>query len=230
MDIYPFFICQADHYLMLKFRIKTNDEFYRHLYSLDFKGNKLYLSKNGGGTGILIRRQVADRPIESVGGLGGWLRYQYKMSENWASAFYTGVWIDRLDQTATNKYKTPPDYPAYNGIIKKLRPRGTNYEAIPIKHLENVRKTVKRWWEMDEIYFKGATSGIVIKEPDLQSYFAIQALKTFVGGNRMVRRNNEFVAIGRYAQQLIGYKIAICLNKISNFDPKKEKRPIFKEV
>jgi len=227
MDIYPFFVLQADHYLMLKFRIKTNDEFYRHLYSLDFKDNKLYLSKNGGGTGILVRRQVADSPIESVGGLGGWLKYQYGISVNWVSAFYTGVWVDRLDQTATNKYKTPSDYPAYDKIIKNLRPLGTNYQVIPIKHLENVRQTIKRWWEMDEIYFKGATSGIVIKESDLKSFFAMQALQTFAGGSQLIRRNKEFVAIGEYAQKLVNYKIGLCLGKIDNFDPKKEKRPIF---
>lgn len=230
MDIYPFFVLQADHYLMLKFRIKTNDDFYKHLYSLNFGGSKLYISKNGGGTGILIRRQVADRPIESVGGLGGWLKYQYQISEQWKSAFYTGVWVDRLDQVATNKYKTPPDYPAYDRIIKKLRSRGTNYETIPARYLENLKRDMQRWWNTDEIYFKGVTSGIVIRESETGDYFSMRALSTFVGSNKMVKRNNEFVAYGRYAQKLVEYKIAVCLGKIKNFDPKKEKRPVFKEV
>ena len=230
MDIYPFFVLQADHYLMLRFRIKTNDEFYRHLYSLDFKDNKLYLSSNGGGTGILIRRQVADEPIESIVGLSGWIRYQIKMSEQWKSAFYTGVWVDRLDQVATNKYKTPSDYPAYDKIIQGFRPRGTNHKSISTNHLRQIKGNVKRWWELDEIYFKGITNGIPIKASELKDYFAMQALKTFVGGNKMVRQENEFVAIGEYAQKLAQFEIAICLNKIKDFDPKKEKRPIFMEV
>jgi len=57
------------------------------------------------------------------------------------------------------------------------------------------------------------------------------AIKTFAGGSQLVRRNTEFVAVGWYAQQLINYKIAVCLgNKIDNFDSEKERRQIFTEV
>ncbi len=229
LDIYPFFVLQADHYLMLRFRIVTNDEFYKHLYSLNFKDKKLYLSSNGGGTGILIRRQVADEPFAVVGGLGGWIRYQIKMAA-WKSAFYTGVWVDRLDQIATNKYKTPSDYPAYDKVIQSLRPGGANNKSISVNHLKQARENIKRWWELDEIYFKGVTDGIPIKDSELGEYFLMQALSTFVGGNKKVRRNEEFVAIGKYAKAVVGYKLAVCINKIKDFDAKKETRPIFTKV
>ncbi|GAH87564.1 unnamed protein product, partial [marine sediment metagenome] len=44
LDEYPFFAVEANHYLMLSYKIKTNEEFYKHLFKIDFKGNKLYLS------------------------------------------------------------------------------------------------------------------------------------------------------------------------------------------
>ncbi len=230
MDIYPFFNLQADHYLMLRFKIRTNDDFYKHLFSLDFKKKKLYLSKNGGGTGVLIRRQVAEQPLMSVAGLGGWIRYQIGIGEQWKSAFYTGVWVDRLDQIATNKYKTPSDYPAYDKIIQGLRPSGAHNKSIPPQHLRKMKWRIQQWWELDEIYFKGAHEGIVIKESELKDYFVMLALKTFVGGNKKVRKDDEFIAIGGYARKVIDYEIALCLNKIKNFDPEKEKRLIFTKV
>jgi len=70
-----------------------------------------------------------------------------------------------------------------------------------------------------------------ISDKDSDGFFKMLAIKTFAGGSQLVRRNTEFVAVGWYAQQLINYKIAVCLgNKIDNFDSEKERRQIFTEV
>jgi len=146
-DFLPFFVVQADHYLMLRYNITKNDEYYRNLVSIDFKGNKVYLALNGGGTGILIRRQVIDREVpEKKGSLGGWVHYQATMGKVWPSAFYTGVWADRLDQIATNKYKEPSDFPEYDEKIAKLRnPALIGAMGIHKSHFEEIRRITGNW-------------------------------------------------------------------------------------
>ena len=122
MDSFPLFAVEADHFLMLSYNIKTNDEYYRHLFSTDFKNSKLYFSEIVGGTGTLIRRSYIDEPLPEIPGtLSGWIQYQ--SVKNRISAFYSGVWIERLDQEGTNKYKSESDYPEYDTLINKLRPR-----------------------------------------------------------------------------------------------------------
>lgn len=122
MDSFPLFAVEADHFLMLSYNIKTNDEYYRHLFSTDFKNSKLYFSEIVGGTGTLIRSSYIDEPLPEIPGtLSGWIQYQ--SVKNRISAFYSGVWIERLDQEGTNKYKSESDYPEYDTLINKLRPR-----------------------------------------------------------------------------------------------------------
>ncbi|MDD5618337.1 MAG: glycosyltransferase family 2 protein [Candidatus Omnitrophica bacterium] len=146
-DYLPFFVIQADHYLMLRYNIIKNEEYYRNLVSIEFKGNKIYLALNGGGTGILIRRQVIDEPVpEKKGTLGGWVHYQNSLGRVWPSCFYSGAWVDRLDQTATNKYKEPSDYPEYDNKIAKLRnPALIGAMKIHKSHFEDIRRITGNW-------------------------------------------------------------------------------------
>ncbi|GAH50515.1 unnamed protein product, partial [marine sediment metagenome] len=74
-----------------------------------------------GGTGTLIRTALVSEIPEKKGTLSGWVLYQH--SKGAPSAFYTGVWVIRLDQVATNKYKEPSDYPEYDKKIEKMRPK-----------------------------------------------------------------------------------------------------------
>lgn len=146
LDEYPFFAVEANHYLMLSYKIETNDDFYKHLFNIDFKGNKLYLSDIVGGTGTLIRTALLGEIPEVKGTLSGWVLYQ--QTKNIPSAFYTGVWIDRLDQIATNKYKEVSDYPEYDKKIEKMRPkRIISSKRIRGDTFKNVRKRTKRWYE-----------------------------------------------------------------------------------
>ena len=151
MDAYPLFTVQADHYLAMPFRIKTNDDFYRHLLSVDFKDGKIYFFKNSGGTGQLIRREVIDKPIADVKGtLSGWCNVQVEKYLQWPSAFYTGVWVDRLDQTATNKYKEVSDYPQYDKMISHLRRYGIGYANMNIAGLEKIKKEMTIWFSKND--------------------------------------------------------------------------------
>jgi len=148
MDIYPLFTVQADHYLAMPFKIKTNDDFYRHLFSVDFNNGKIYFYINSGGTGQLIRRAIIDKPIpENKGSLSGWCSRQQEKYKKWPSAFYVGVWIDRLDQIDTNKYREISDYPEYDLMIKKMRPGGLGHSNINIGRLENIKKDMENWWK-----------------------------------------------------------------------------------
>jgi len=99
-----------------------------------------------GGTGTLIRTALLGEIPEVKGTLSGWVLYQ--QTKNIPSAFYTGVWIDRLDQIATNKYKEVSDYPEYDKKIEKMRPkRIISSKRIRGDTFKNVRKTMKRWYE-----------------------------------------------------------------------------------
>ncbi len=146
MEEFPLTAVEADHYLMLNYDIKTNDDYYRHLFSVDFKGHKLYLAEIVGGTGTLIRRSAIDFIPEMPGTLSGWIQYQHERKA--ISAFYTGAWIDRLDQVSTNKFKEVSDYPEYDKEIDRLRPS----RLKPKKRIrdglfkETYNKT-KEWYE-----------------------------------------------------------------------------------
>ncbi|MFA5558765.1 MAG: glycosyltransferase [Methanofastidiosum sp.] len=146
LDELPLFAVEANHYLMLNYDIKENEDYYRHFYSVDFKGSKLYLSEMVGGTGVLIRRSMINEPIpEHKGTLSGWIMYQH--SKNYVSAFYTGVWIDRLDQIGTNQYKKS-DYPEYDKLIDKMRPSRLKPKKKIVDGM--FRKTYERtksWYE-----------------------------------------------------------------------------------
>jgi GT2 family glycosyltransferase len=146
MDEIPLFAVEANHYLMLNYDIKENDDYYRHLYGVDFKGSKLYLSEIVGGTGVLIRRSMIDEPIPEIKGtLSGWIMYQH--SKNYVSAFYTGVWVDRLDQIGTNKYKKS-DYPKYDELINKMRPsRLKPKKKIVDGMFRETYERTKNWYE-----------------------------------------------------------------------------------
>ena len=150
MDVYPLFTLQANHYLAMPFGIESNDDFYKHLYSVDFNGDKIYFYKNSGGTGQLIRRSVIDRPMPghsvSSGGLSGWCSMQVEKYRQYPSAFHSGVWIDRLDQIATNRYKDVSDYPDYDKMIKKMRPWGLGHSNIDVSKFAKIKKDIELWF------------------------------------------------------------------------------------
>ena len=155
MEAYPLFTVQADHYLAMPFKIDSNDDFYKHLFGVDFNGGKVYFYKNSGGTGQLIRRSVIDKPLSSVrnktkGGLSGWCNMQVQKYREYPSAFYTGTWIDRLDQVYTNKYKEVSDYPEYDDMIKKMRPWGLGYAKMNTEELDKVKKEMKAWFKKND--------------------------------------------------------------------------------
>jgi len=149
MDTYPLFTVQANHYLAMPFRIKENDDFYKHLFSVDFNGSKIYFYKNSGGTGQLIRRSVIDKPMPKYkmakGGLSGWCNMQVQKYLQYPSAFYSGVWIDRLDQCGTNKYNEVSDYPEYDKFISTMRPWGLGYANMNIPELAKIKEEMKAW-------------------------------------------------------------------------------------
>ncbi len=146
MDSFPLFAVEADHFLMLSYDVKTNDEYYRHLFSSDFKDFKLYFSEIVGGTGTLIRMSYIDEPLPEIPGtLSGWIQYQ--ADKNRISAFYGGVWVDRLDQSGTNKYKKS-DYPDYDAYINKLRPRTKiSSRRIDEDTFKDNYNRVKEWFD-----------------------------------------------------------------------------------
>jgi GT2 family glycosyltransferase len=152
MDALPLFTVQADHYLAMPFKIDENQDFYNHCYGVEFNGEMLYFYKNSGGTGQIIRRDLIDKPLAKLsdtkgkGGLSGWCNMQVAKYKKYPSAFYTGVWIDRLDQSYTNKYKEVSDYPAYDQMIAKMRPWGLGYAKMNIGELEKLKEEMKVWY------------------------------------------------------------------------------------
>jgi GT2 family glycosyltransferase len=146
IEEYPLLAVEADHYLMLAYDIKTNNDYYRHLFSIDFKNSKLYFSEIVGGTGTIIRAALVDEIPEKQGTLSGWILYQHMLGK--VSAFYSGAWIDRLDQAGTNKYKQPSDYPKYDRQIQKLRPR-SKISSKPVHDgmFKDTYKRMKEWYE-----------------------------------------------------------------------------------
>jgi len=146
MEEIPLFAVEADHYLMLSYDIKENMDYYRHLYKVDFKGESLYLSDIVGGTGTIIRRSMVEKIPDVSGTLSGWILYQKK--NDFVSAFYTGAWVDRLDQEGTNRYKKVSDYPDYDRIINQMRPRKKiGSKRITSKTFANVRERMEKWYE-----------------------------------------------------------------------------------
>ena len=79
------------------------------------------------------------------GTLSGWIQYQH-LREN-ISAFYTGVWVDRLDQTGTNEYREPPDYPEYDKKIDQLRKRNRKKKPIRKGMFKSTYQKTKEWYE-----------------------------------------------------------------------------------
>ena len=152
MDAVPLFTLQANHYLAMPFEIKENDDFYQHCFGVKINGSMLYLFKNSGGTGQIIRRQLIDSPIPKLtntkgrGGLSGWCNMQVQKYKYHPSGFYTGVWVDRLDQIDTNKYKPVSDYPEYDRMIKKMRPWGLGYSRMDIDMLQKVKGEMEQWY------------------------------------------------------------------------------------
>ena len=149
LDTFPLFTVEANHYLAMPFKIKTNDDFYRHLFGVKFDGVMLYFYNCSGGTGQLIRRSLIDRPISEVRGtLSGWITYQNVVckTRGYPSAFYLGTWIDRLDQTDTNKYKKISDYPKYDNMIKKMRPCGIGYYKMTPNYFVKIKRDMEKWY------------------------------------------------------------------------------------
>ena len=153
MDRLPLFVIQADHYLGLPYKLKNNQEFYDQLERVEFEGKNLYLFPHVSGTGVLIRRKHIDKPIDKKEGtLSGWVDYQFNKSktENLRCAFYSGVWVDRLDFTGTNKIKN--DYPGYLEKINRMRSgnkenNGFGKIDIPTEHLEKVKESMQVRWK-----------------------------------------------------------------------------------
>ncbi len=152
MDAYPIFTLQANHYLAMPFAIENNQEFYDHCFGVQFNGEMIYFYRNSGGTGQLIRRDLIDRPLASLadtkgrGGLSGWCNMQIEKYKSYPSAFHTGVWIDRLDQIYTNKYKDVSDYPEYDKMIAKMRPWGLGYAKMNVSELERIKSEIEAWF------------------------------------------------------------------------------------
>jgi len=149
LDKFPLFTVEANHYLAMPFRIKTNDDFYKHLFGVEFEGSKLYFYNCSGGTGQLIRRGLIDRPIsEAKGSLSGWVTYQNAKlkSQGYPSGFYLGTWIDRLDQVDTNKYKAISDYPQYDKMINKMRPYGIGYYKMTPNYFVKIKRDMEKWY------------------------------------------------------------------------------------
>lgn len=153
MDAVPLFTLQANHYLAMPFDIKENDDFYQHCFGVKINGSMLYLFKNSGGTGQIIRRQLIDEPVSKPtdpkgrGGLSGWCNMQVQKYRYHPSGFYTGVWVDRLDQVGTNKYKPESDYPEYDRMIKKMRPWGLGYSRMDTGMLQKVKEEMEQWYK-----------------------------------------------------------------------------------
>lgn len=145
LDEFPLLAVEGNHWLMLSYNIKENDDYFSHLFSIDFKEAKLYFSDLVGGTGTLIRTALVDKIPEIKGTLSGWIQYQ--VAKQIPSAFYTGVWIDRLDQVATNKYKEKSDYPEYDNFINKLRPKSKiSSRAIREDTFRQVKNRMESWY------------------------------------------------------------------------------------
>lgn len=146
LDEYPLLAVEGNHYLMLSYNIKENDDYFKCLFSVDFKDGKLYFSDLVGGTGTLIRTALIDEIPEMEGSLSGWIQYQ--VTKQIPSAFYTGVWINRLDQIGTNKYKEVSDFPGYDKKMEKLRPK-KKISSKPIHNglFRDTYNRMKEWYE-----------------------------------------------------------------------------------
>jgi len=121
MDNYPLFEVMADHFLGFPYKLKDNQEFYNHLYSVDFKGEKIYCYQFVGGAGNLIRRQLIKEPVpEMKGTLNGWVEYckDKFFSENHVSAFYSGVFMELCDMVGTNQKIY--EFPQYKAELERL--------------------------------------------------------------------------------------------------------------
>ena len=152
MDNLPIFSLSGDHFLGIPYRIKENREFYDHLETIDFLGDKIYLFSHAG-MGNMVRRKWLDKPVEVVGGnLGGWVKYQ---TDKWwfeakTCAFHSGVWINLLDMQATN---TPRyDYPEYRQQTNMMRSgtindSGFGTKDLSLRELEEIRGRVQRRWQ-----------------------------------------------------------------------------------
>jgi hypothetical protein len=155
MDNYPIFSLSADHYLGIPYRIKENKEFYDHLETIEFDGDKIYLFPHAG-MGNMVRRQWIDKPVQVVdGNLGGWVRYQCEKwtFENRTCAFHGGVWIDLQDMEATN---TPRyDYPEYREKTNEMRSGDKNNSGfgtidLNIPELESIKDKVRQKWQTQQ--------------------------------------------------------------------------------
>lgn len=152
MDKYPLFVIQSDHYLGLPYKLKNNQQFYNHLEKVKYGNESLYLFPHVSGTGVLIRRKHIDRPVEEMKGtLSGWVNYQFHRckEKNLRCAFYSGVWVDRLDFTGTNKVNN--DYPQYLKKINLMRSKDENNDGfghieLPVRQLKEIKKTMKLKW------------------------------------------------------------------------------------
>ena len=152
MDNLPLFVIQSDHYLGLPYKLKDNQQFYNELEKLEFEGENLYLFPHVSGTGVLIRRKHIDKPIDKKEGtLSGWVDYQFNKckTENLRCAFYSGVWVDRLDFIGTNKIKC--DYPEYLKEINKMRSgkednNGFGVVDLDLHILKLCRESMKIKW------------------------------------------------------------------------------------
>ena len=152
MDSLPLFVIQSAHYLGLPYKLENNQEFYNQLAKVEFEGENLYLFPHVSGTGVLIRRKHIDEPVEKKEGtLSGWVNYQFLKCRNGnlRCAFYSGVWVDRLDFVDTNKIKC--DYPKYLEGINMMRSgeksnNGFGKMNIPTEHLKKVKESMQVRW------------------------------------------------------------------------------------
>ena len=152
MDKLPLFVIQSDHYLGLPYKLRDNQQFYDYLERLEFEGENLYLFPHVSGTGILIRAKHMDKPIDKKEGtLSGWVDYQFHKcnTENLRCAFYSGVWIDRLDFIDTNKVNdNDSDYRKKINLMRsgKEENNGFGSSEIPVELLRKIKESMQIKW------------------------------------------------------------------------------------
>jgi len=99
-------IVQAAHYFHST--IYTDwDDLVRSRPVKQFENGNVVYAKIVGGSGIVLRREIIQEPLED-NGLSGWGNFQYQHREH-RRGMFDGVWIDLLDMADYNTYRTDID-------------------------------------------------------------------------------------------------------------------------
>jgi len=99
-------IVQAAHYFHSTI-YKDLDELLLRRPSKKLENGNVVYAKIVGGSGIVLRREIIQEPLED-NGLYGWGNFQYQHREH-RRAIFDGVWINLLDMADYNTYQTDID-------------------------------------------------------------------------------------------------------------------------